>query len=265
MQVTVLLENTASRPDMMTEHGLSLYIETGAQKLLFDMGQTDLFARNALALGIDLEAVDMAFLSHGHYDHGGGLARFLELNDTAPIYASAHAFEPHYAGDDRYIGLDPVLALNPRFTFVEDRLTIDETLSLHSCNDLPRPYPSDSGGLTMLVEGKMVQDDFRHEQYLLIREGGRRILISGCSHKGILNIMDWFRLDVLIGGFHFVSIDLDEEGREILSQRADALLAYPAVYYTCHCTGVPQYEYLKTLMGDRLHYLSCGQALTLPL
>jgi 7,8-dihydropterin-6-yl-methyl-4-(beta-D-ribofuranosyl)aminobenzene 5'-phosphate synthase len=117
----------------------------------------------------------------------------------------------------------------------------------------------------MLVEGKMVQDDFRHEQYLLIREGGRRILISGCSHKGILNIMDWFRPDVLIGGFHFMNIDPDEEGREILSQRADALLSYPAVYYTCHCTGVPQYEYLKTLMGDRLHYLSCGQALTLPL
>lgn len=265
MRITVLLENTTSDPHMVTEHGLSLYIETGKQKLLFDMGQTDLFARNALALGIDLKAVDMAFLSHGHYDHGGGLARFLELNDQAPIYASAHAFEPHYAGTDRYIGLDTALALNPRFTLVEDRLDIDGTLSLCSCNDLPSLCPSDSGGLTMLVEDKFVQDDFRHEQYLLIREGGRRILISGCSHKGILNIMDWFRPDILIGGFHFMNIDPDEEGRETLSQRAAALLAYPTVYYTGHCTGVSQYEYLKTLMGERLHYLSCGQALTLPL
>ena len=57
--------------------------------------------------GVDLAAVDLAVLSHGHYDHGGGLARFLELNSTAPVYLNEHAFEPHYHGAERYIGLDP--------------------------------------------------------------------------------------------------------------------------------------------------------------
>ena len=80
MKITALLENTTKRPDMSTEHGLSLYIETAGHKILFDMGQTELFSENAAALGIDLEAVDLAVLSHGHYDHGGGLATLYAHN-----------------------------------------------------------------------------------------------------------------------------------------------------------------------------------------
>ena len=77
MKITSLLENTPCRDDMHIEHGLSLYIETAHHKILFDMGQTDLFAQNAKNLGISLTEVDYAVLSHGHYDHGGGLAAFL--------------------------------------------------------------------------------------------------------------------------------------------------------------------------------------------
>ncbi|MCI8845747.1 MAG: MBL fold metallo-hydrolase [Lachnospiraceae bacterium] len=72
MKITALLENKTNREDMLTEHGLSLYIETEKHKILFDMGQSDLFAKNAAALGINLSSVDIAVLSHGHYDHGGG-------------------------------------------------------------------------------------------------------------------------------------------------------------------------------------------------
>ena len=98
-------------------------------------------------------------------------------------------------------------------------------------------------------------DDFRHEQYLLIEEQGKRILISGCSHKGILNIARWFRPDVLIGGFHFMKMD-PEDPR--LEQAALALLELPTVYYTGHCTGQEQFAKLKQWMGDRLHYISAG-------
>ena len=86
MKITALLENTSEREDMLTEHGLSLYIETQNHTILFDMGQSGLFAKNAAVLGIDLGAVDIAVLSHGHYDHGGGLAVFLEINKTAPVW-----------------------------------------------------------------------------------------------------------------------------------------------------------------------------------
>ena len=84
MKITALIENTSAR-GLPTEHGLSLFVETAERKFLFDMGQTDLFARNAETLGIDLTTVDFAVLSHGHYDHGGGLKAFLALNDHAPV------------------------------------------------------------------------------------------------------------------------------------------------------------------------------------
>ncbi|MBQ2720991.1 MAG: MBL fold metallo-hydrolase, partial [Clostridia bacterium] len=105
MTVTTLVENTAINDNFCSEHGLSLYIEVKGLRILFDMGQTELFAENAEKLGIDLENVDIAVISHGHYDHGGGLKKFLEINKKAPVYISRFAFEPHYNGSEKYIGL----------------------------------------------------------------------------------------------------------------------------------------------------------------
>ena len=106
MKITALVENIPAH-GLPAEHGLSLFVETNGIRFLFDMGQTDLFARNAEALGIDLDTADFAVLSHGHYDHGGGLETFLSLNSHAPVYLSRYAFEPHYNGTEKYIGLDP--------------------------------------------------------------------------------------------------------------------------------------------------------------
>ena len=72
MIIKVLSENTAASDEFGCEHGLSLYVETGKHRLLFDTGASDLFAKNAARLGVELSAVDTAVLSHGHYDHGGG-------------------------------------------------------------------------------------------------------------------------------------------------------------------------------------------------
>ncbi len=258
MKVTALLENTSAREDMLTEHGLSLYIETGTQKLLFDTGQSDRFARNADTLGIDLTAVDAAILSHGHYDHGGGLQTFLERNRRAPVYLNRHAMEPHYHGADRYIGLDPSLQSSGRLRFVDDEAALGGGCTLYSCNRRARTHPLDSGGLQALEGGALCPEDFRHEQYLLICENGRRVLFSGCSHKGILEIVQWFRPDVLVGGFHFFRHPLDD----VLSGYARELAGYPTEYYTCHCTGCEQFAFMQQRM-DRLHYLSCGQTVEL--
>ena len=94
MKITCLVENTSCK-GLPCEHGLSLHVrlDDGLQ-LLFDMGQTELFAHNASILGIHLEQVDLAVLSHGHYDHGGGLPTFLSLNTKAPVYVRKEAFQP---------------------------------------------------------------------------------------------------------------------------------------------------------------------------
>lgn len=258
MKLWTLMENTACREDCTCEHGLSLYIETGAHRILFDTGQTGAFADNAATLGIDLQAVDLCILSHGHYDHGGGLIRFLALNDHAPVYLSRHAFGQHYNGTAKYIGLDPALASSDRLVFADDQLVLDETLSLHSSCALPTPYPADPFGLTVLREGVFIPEDFRHEQYLLIREGQRRILISGCSHRGILNIVDHFRPDVLVGGFHMMKLDPTGNGAQTLEAAAQTLLTFSTTYYTGHCTGAEQFSFLRERMGNRLQALSAG-------
>lgn len=253
MKLVTLMENTACREDLQSEHGLSLYLETEEHTVLFDAGQTAAFGENAEKLGVDLKKVDLAVLSHGHYDHGGGLMRFLEINQEAPVYVSSWAFEPHYSVDGRYIGLDPQLQKNNRIRYIKEKTVLAEGLTLYRLE----VDPADTAGLLVEEEGQRKPDDFRHEQYLLLEEKGKKILISGCSHKGILNIVDAFRPDVLIGGFHFMKI----EDQGILEQAAKKLKSYKTVYYTGHCTGKMQYDYLKTILGDQLYYLAAGSVL----
>ena len=210
IQITALVENTSADPRLGAEHGLSLYIETGAHHILFDMGQTALYAANARALGVDLAGVDLAVLSHGHYDHGGGLAHFLAANPGAPVYLSRYAFEPHYHGSTKNIGLEPALAQNLRLRFTGETTPLGDGLTLYACNARPRRHDLGSFGLTTVRDGAFVAEDFRHEQYLLIEQAGKRVLISGCFHKGILDLVEWFRPDVLVGGFHFSKLPLDD-------------------------------------------------------
>ena len=262
MKITSLLENTTRREDMLTEHGLSLYIEAGAHKILFDMGQTEAFYENAKTLGIDLSAVDFAVLSHGHYDHGGGLAKFLEVNSRAPVYMLREAFLPHCNAKGKYIGLDTSLEENPRIIFTDnicDEFSIAEDITLFSCNSRKPCAEIDSCGLTELRGGVLSPDKFRHEQYLQIENVGEEakcVLISGCSHKGILNIVSWFAPDVIVGGFHFSKKPLDEN----LAAMAKALGKYETEYYTCHCTGEEQFAFMREKM-ENLHYLACGDTL----
>ena len=264
MKITVLAENTACREDLTCEHGLSLLIETRDHCILFDAGQTDAFADNAHKLGIDLRQVDLAILSHGHYDHSGGLARFLEINTTAPVYLHPEAWTPHFNADGKYIGMDPALSASPRLRCLDGETTLAEGITLHNCNQQPRPIPFANFGLTMQSGTEILPDNFHHEQYLQIEEAGKRICVSGCSHKGILNILSWFRPDVLVGGFHFMKLDPQVPAdAEALDTAAIRLLQSPTVYYTGHCTGQAQFDFLKARMGDRLHDLSTGCVITL--
>jgi len=83
MKIITLLENTSLQPELTSKQGLSLYIETSHKKILFDTGPDQTFIENAKKLKIDLSTIDLVFLSHGHYDHGGGIPAFQKLNKTA--------------------------------------------------------------------------------------------------------------------------------------------------------------------------------------
>ena len=248
MRIISLIENTSSRDDILCEHGLSLYIEACGKRILFDMGQSELVFENAKKLGVDIAEVDLAIISHGHYDHGGGLNKFLQINKSAAVYIKKFAFMPHFHGE-RYIGLDPAVESNERIIKTDGELLLSDGLRLVCIDDVP----DDSGGLTVKKGGIRIPDFFDHEQYLLVDEGGKRMLISGCSHKGILKIVRHFRPDVLVGGFHLMSTPIDDG----LVNTARDLNLLGCRYYTCHCTGKEQFEEIKKYI-DRIEYLSAG-------
>ena len=253
MKIYTLIENTSCVDGFAYEHGLSLYIETEKMRILFDSGQSGAFADNAVKLGIDLGKVDVMILSHGHYDHSGGIGRFLELNNTAPVYISSTAFGMHYNAEDRYIGVDEELKNSSRFVFVDDYEEIGKGITLYGADKINAVTPIDSAGLKIKAPSGMIPDTFRHEQYLMIEENNHKVLISGCSHNGILNIMETMKPDVLVGGFHFMKKSVEE-----VKAPADKLMEYDTKYFTCHCTGIEQFDCMKQIMGDRLSYLSAG-------
>ncbi|MBR6796476.1 MAG: MBL fold metallo-hydrolase [Clostridia bacterium] len=263
MRITVLVENTSLSDEIIAEHGLSLYIETGDRKILFDMGQSDAFLKNAEKLDLDLSAVDFAVLSHGHYDHGGGIKAFLSVNKKAPVYLTETAFGDYYNASDKYIGLDKELEGNERLIFVDGVEELCANCTLYTCNEKERVYGTEPYGLSVLTDGELKPDGFLHEQYLLVEENGKRILISGCSHKGVLNIAEWFRPNVLVGGFHFMKLDPEGEGKADLKRYAEILMNYGTQYYTCHCTGEEQFAYIKKLMSEKVEYIRSGERINL--
>ena len=237
MRIINLAENTEGAAGCGFEHGLCFYIETEHHKLLMDTGQSDLFIKNAEKLGVDLTKVDTVVLSHGHYDHGGGILPFASINPDAKIYVQASAFGEYYSidskGQPHYIGLAEGIRELPQVVVVgskpdsaekedaqseadtegsfEDGIyRIDDELSLFTGIGSEYPIPSANQRLMKKTEEGMVQDDFGHEQCLVIKEGSKAVLLSGCAHHGILNILDRYRElyggdpDVVISGFHMM-------------------------------------------------------------
>ena len=125
-------------------------------------------------------------------------------------------------------------------------------------------HPIESEDMLVKTDEGLVADGFSHEHYLLVQEGDVRLLVTGCSHKGIANIMNWtkaFNITHVVGGFHLMGLKPGNRAR--FDALAEELLAYDVMYYTGHCTGIEQYAQLKCRMGDKVAYLGTGQVLEL--
>ncbi len=270
MLITNLIDNISNNPKLRSEHGLSYYIETKNHKLLFDCGQGCAFIDNAKELNIDLNQIDTVVISHGHYDHGGGLDEFLKINNHAKIYLNKQAFNTFYSKKSsteiKYIGLDKKLKYHPQIELVTgETFVIDENLALYSKINQITLSPL---GNQVLIEkrGTQIQEDqFLHEQSLVIREGDTCVLMAGCAHNGIVNIINQISkrsqlsLNYVFGGFHLYNLTQDSyEDDSRIMEIAHALLKTNATFFTGHCTGYKAYELLKIIMHDKIEYNFVG-------
>lgn len=275
MRITALVENMTPSSRYRARHGLSLWIEAGDLRILFDMGPDDSFLHNAAALGIDAAAADAAVVSHGHADHGGGLGAYLsasaERGYRAPVYLRPHAFDEHLSGAPgnlRPIGLDTSLAADPRLVVTGDRLEIAPGLILFATSTRPHPEPASNARLHRRPEpcGAPALDDFSHEQSLLVADRGRSVLVTACSHAGILNIIERAEriagspLAAVVGGFHLTAPSAGTaECGETVQALARELARRPTCYWTCHCTGLEAFGALRDELHDRVRYLYTGE------
>ncbi len=271
MKIVTLIENTQGTEDMLFEHGLSLYIETKKHRILADTGASGGFITNARQLGIKLEDVDTVVLSHGHYDHSGGIMPFTEINSTAEIFmqsSAANGYYHIYPDCEKYIGIDERIASLPQVRLLDGDFRIDDELEIFSGIKGRRMHPKGNKVLVCKTEDGFAQDDFRHEQCLVINEDGYRVLVSGCAHNGIINILDRYREiygadpDAVISGFHMMKkTDYTDDDIAVIKETADELMKTDIRFYTGHCTGEYPCQLLKEIMGGQLTVIHSGKIL----
>ncbi len=261
MKIVTLIENLVYKNGLYGEHGLAIYIETENKKILFDTGQSGIFLQNAKTLGISNEDIDILILSHGHYDHTGGLYPFLQENSKAKVYAKRQLFTPKYSGRSRFIGtLFKEEPLKNRLIYVDEITEVAENIFI-----MPEIALSDSGdthfkGLKIKVEGKYIQDEFDDELFLAIKKDEKINIVTACSHRGITNICyaatKQFKLPVglILGGFH-----LKDCTNKQYIQISDYLrILKPESIGTCHCTGVEKYARMSADLESHLFYQRTG-------
>lgn len=267
MRIITLMEDTCGNPNCESEHGLSIFVETKKHKLFVDTGAGEKTWWNAKTLGVDLTKIDTVVLSHGHYDHSGGIMGFHKVNSNAPIYMQRKAVNKYYH-DERYIGIDPAIQTLPSVQLLNGDFVIDDELSLFANINGRRFWPQANLVLSEQIGETKVQDCFEHEQCLVIQEE-KTVLISGCAHNGILNILDRYEEiyhgmpDVVISGFHMMKkIDYTKEEIVQIQQTAKELVQYDTVFYTGHCTGQKAIDLMKPIMGEQLIQIHSGMEIT---
>lgn len=275
MKIKVLVENSAG-DGLRSEHGLCLYIEYREKRYLVDCGASDLFASNAEIMGVDLGDIDMAFLSHAHYDHSGGYARFFEINKKAKVYLQKASMNRQYfkiAGPvKKYIGIPEGMLdqYKDRFEYVDGAAQIDEGIYIvpHSSDGILERAKHTH--MCVMINDKIQYDDFKHEQTVVFEEEDGLVCFNSCSHAGVDIVIEEIKaafpgkkIKAYIGGFHMMGVMgpsscsyKKEEVQDIARKLMDNT---DACFYSGHCTGTTAYEWLKEVLGDRLVGFQTGK------
>jgi 7,8-dihydropterin-6-yl-methyl-4-(beta-D-ribofuranosyl)aminobenzene 5'-phosphate synthase len=264
MRVTLLVDNEAASDVLRSEHGLSFLVETDDVSVLFDTGQTDAWLHNLIALGRDPDAIKVAAISHGHYDHTGGLVKAIQELSDAAYYAHPECFQPKYARTNdelRYIGT-AVEVVSQKGVFTLNRSPVEILPGVILSGEIPLKMEMHSSDSKFWAGGdNPVRDTFEDEQCVIIRNNGLTAVLVGCAHRGLENnvlaamaVVGTTRIDLLAGGFH-----LADAGEDRLESLADFLERVNVGHIACcHCTGANAFEYLRSKLGSRVAQALAG-------
>jgi 7,8-dihydropterin-6-yl-methyl-4-(beta-D-ribofuranosyl)aminobenzene 5'-phosphate synthase len=275
MKITVLCENTVGRRIGAGEHGFSAFIETDRENYLFDTGSGQSVVANSLAFEKDLRSVQKIFLSHGHFDHTGGLPEVLKLKGEVDVHAHPNVFSDRIAvhkeneGEKkRFVGipykrgylesLGAHFVLNTVFTEVEKGLFLTGEVPRKTGFEKPDPR------LFTEINGRMVQDTFPDDQALILESQKGLVLVLGCAHSGMINIIHHVmgktgkeNFYAILGGTHldFLTPEQLEESIVFLKKMKVEKIG------VSHCTGMRAAGRLHHEFGDRFSYGCVGSVL----
>jgi 7,8-dihydropterin-6-yl-methyl-4-(beta-D-ribofuranosyl)aminobenzene 5'-phosphate synthase len=269
-RITVLAENTAGVRALLAEHGWSVLLEIRGRRYLFDTGQGLVLVPNARALGQDLGHLDAVLLSHGHYDHAGGLAAVLARNPGLRLYAHPEAFTPKFArnadGTARPVGLDDEQLAAAR---TATRMPVEGFLAIDGGVFLTGPIPrktdfEDTGGAFFLDRECTRPDRLPDDQAVFFETPAGLVVILGCAHAGVVNTLLAIReytggkpIHTLIGGMHLVHADDNRLERTLEAFRElDIQRLFP-----CHCTGFAAMARMWNAFPERCFAVKTGLVL----
>jgi 7,8-dihydropterin-6-yl-methyl-4-(beta-D-ribofuranosyl)aminobenzene 5'-phosphate synthase len=268
--VTTLVENAVAQSGqaLLAEHGLSFYIEAGDRKILFDTGQNLAISNNARVLGIDLNQIDTVVLSHGHYDHSGGLQSILASNKNFTLHGHPDVFSPKVKktnGDYKYIGI-PVeknnivnsgisLQLSREPVEIAPGLMTSGEIALENDFELKEPM------FFLKQEDKVIHDTLADDQALILDTAKGMVVLLGCSHRGVINTLTHVtqlkgnnKIHAILGGLH---LGKASDGK--LAKIIDHLREFDLdMIGVGHCTGPRAFLALANEFEDRVYLNTVG-------
>lgn len=268
LKIITLIDNIVYKNGLKAEHGLSFLIKTPDMHILFDTGQTAEFIANAQHLGEDLMAVTAVVLSHGHYDHAGGLEAFLKFNPHATVYLKKEALGDKFSsstGEIRPIGIPfDVTPYLHRFCFVEDELSLAPDIVLLGKIDRTTRYETDNTKLLINHNQAFCPDPFNDELVLYIKQPNGVVIVSGCAHRGVVNTLKSItahaqtdQIKLFIGGTH-----LNGAPDHRLSATTQTLAGmHIEQMMPNHCTGIEAYVMLNKNL-KAVSYASTGTVIS---
>jgi 7,8-dihydropterin-6-yl-methyl-4-(beta-D-ribofuranosyl)aminobenzene 5'-phosphate synthase len=275
IKITTLSENTAGRPDVLAEWGLCMLVEEDGQSILLDAGETHSAIHNAENLDIDLRCVTKIVLSHGHFDHTGGLRPLLQkMKQPVDIFAHPDIWALKYnrreGKPDRFIGIpfapEELTSLGAKFTLSRSPVQLTENIWTTGEIPLVTDFESVEPSLFVKTENGWKPDPVLDDRGLIIKTPMGLVVVLGCAHRGMINTLYHAReitglqkIHMVLGGCHLISAT-DEQIWQTISFLNEMGVKKVAL---SHCTGMHATMILSQTYGDDFIFNHTGNIIEL--